>query len=61
MQEMLNVEASLAWKKKGLKQCGHALQQGPVSRKSRKLAIRKTPTRLLCKAGLFICCKGVEN
>ena len=27
---------------------------GPVSRKSRK-AIRKTPTRLFCKAGLFVC------
>ena len=24
-------------------------------------AIRKTPTRLLCKAGLFICCKGNKN
>ena len=23
-------------------------------------AIRKTPTRLFCKAGLFVCCKGVE-
>ena len=34
--------------------------QGPVSRKSRK-AIRKTATCLLCKAGLFICCKGNKN
>ena len=24
-------------------------------------AIRKTPTRLFCKAGLFICCKGYKN
>ena len=39
--------------------------QGPVSRKSRKLrirkAIRKTPTRLFCKAGPLICCKGNKN
>ena len=35
-------------------------KQGPVSRKSRK-AIRKTPTSLLCKAGLFICCIGNES
>ena len=34
--------------------------QGPVSWKSRK-AICKTPTRLLFKAGLFICCKGNKN
>ena len=32
------------------------LHLGPVSRKSRK-AIRKHVTRLLCKVGLFICCK----
>ena len=24
-------------------------------------AIRKTPTRLFCKAGLFICCEGDKN
>ena len=34
--------------------------QGPVSRKSPK-ATRKTSTRLFCKAGLSICCKGNEN
>ena len=34
--------------------------QGPVSRKSRK-AILETPTRLFCKAGLFICCKESKN
>ena len=33
---------------------------GLVSRKSRK-AIRKTPPRLFCEAGLFICCKGNKN
>ena len=34
--------------------------QGPVSQKYRK-AICKTPTRLFCKAGLLICCKGDNN
>ena len=33
---------------------------GPVSRKSRK-AIRKIPTCLSFKAGLFVCCKGNKN
>ena len=26
-----------------------------------RIAIRKSPTRLFCKAGLFICCKGNKN
>ena len=34
--------------------------QRPDSRKSRK-AIHKTPSRLFCAAGLFICCKGHTN
>ena len=41
--------------------------QGPFSRKSRnfqaRTVIRKTPTRLFCKAGLLICfcCKKTER
>ena len=34
--------------------------QGPVSRIQARKAIYKPPTRLLCKAGLFKCCKGLE-
>ena len=32
----------------------------PKTFRARK-AIRNTPTRLFCKAGLFICCKGNKN
>ena len=32
----------------------------PKTLRARK-AIRKTPTRLLCKAGVLICCKGNKN
>ena len=32
----------------------------PKTLRARK-AIRKTPTHLFCKAGLFICCKGNKN
>ena len=32
----------------------------PKTFRARKV-IRKTPTRLFCKAGLFICCKGMEK
>ena len=32
----------------------------PKTLRARK-AIRKTPTRLFCKPGLFICCKGNKN
>ena len=36
---------------------------GPGARFSKvpKNHIRKTPTRLFCKDGLFICCKGNKN
>ena len=32
----------------------------PKTLRARK-AIRKTPTRLFCKVGLFTCCKGNQN
>ena len=36
---------------------GVRFSKDPKTLRARK-AIRKTPTRLFCKAGLFICCKG---
>ena len=36
------------------------IERPDVSRKFRK-AIRKTPPRLFCEAGLFICCNGNKN
>ena len=53
------------------KLCCRAFSSGIVAQSSRILespetfrtrkAIRKTPTRLFCKAGLFMCCKGSKN
>ena len=36
---------------------GVRFSKDPKTLRERK-AIRRTPTRLFCKAGLFICCKG---
>ena len=40
--------------------CGARFSKVPQTFRSRR-AIRKTPTRSFCKAGLFICCKGNKN
>ena len=39
---------------------GVRFSKDPKTLRARK-AIRKTPTRLFCKAGLFICCKGSKS
>ena len=39
---------------------GARFSKVPKTFRARK-AIRKTPTSLFCKAGLFICCKGNKN
>ena len=39
---------------------GARFSKVPKTFRARK-AIRKTTTCLLCKAGLFICCKGNKN
>ena len=43
-----------------LQRPGVHFSKDPKTLRARK-AIRKTPTRLLCKAGVFICCKGNKN
>ena len=44
----------------GITQSGARFLNAPKNFRAWK-AIRKTPTRLFCKADLFICCKGTGN
>ena len=48
------------WRRGGRNRPGMRFSKDPKTLRARK-AIRKTPTRLFCKAGLFICCIGNKN
>ena len=56
---MVGLHSTLHFWLNGRSQIPALKDLGPVSRKARK-AIRKTPTRLFCKAGLSYVVKGIK-
>ena len=57
---ILRVRSFQAWMVILYNRSGGRFSKVPKAFRARK-AIHKTPTRLFCEAGLFICCKGNKN